>query len=573
MNTMQESIKQALTTVQSCGCTIPDEIARLVETLDNPVYRVAVVGKFQVGKSTLINKLFLGGDSLLGLSEGDGFRCETAVATDVAYGATPRLEVYKWSADGGEELSVAKDNPTAEDVRAATVAGSERKRTELAANVSRVKLATPNEALKGYVLLDTPGLDDPNKDLLLNTTYRIVPGVDLALLVVEPKQLDVVVDDFLRKTLIEQGVKRLMVLVSYNPDVGELDSEQRRDVVETIKSQLEKIGCPDIPVEMYCYDSSVSDIICDVSELRLTIRTFLQENALKGRTERVASAVRQYLEDVELELAAKIRACGSSEAEKTALKAKVDAQIALFKEQSTKSFGTLQQEFEDLKIDASRRVDRAVDAAFSAFVQKIEAAKSLDELKRLCEESELKDLRYDLEQKVVVLDRELRTDIAAIVERHAKSLSDALSPWNRFLLDDLGIDRPMLAKIPAITWFVLDVFIYDVLLPMGWMTALVGRMIGGKFRISLTELAKPFLRHQMKDKIDEARGLVFAQISDRMCARIDEAFAQVKEEIEKYNRQQVERMQKAIGTEEASAARANLEQAKSAVSAAVKALR
>ena len=573
MNTMQESIKQALTTVQSCGCTIPDEIARLVETLDNPVYRVAVVGKFQVGKSTLINKLFLGGDSLLGLSEGDGFRCETAVATDVAYGATPRLEVYKWSADGGEELSVAKDNPTAEDVRAATVAGSERKRTELAANVSRVKLATPNEALKGYVLLDTPGLDDPNKDLLLNTTYRIVPGVDLALLVVEPKQLDVVVDDFLRKTLIEQGVKRLMVLVSYNPDVGELDSEQRRDVVETIKSQLEKIGCPDIPVEMYCYDSSVSDIICDVSELRLTIRTFLQENALKGRTERVASAVRQYLEDVELELAAKIRACGSSEAEKAALKAKVDGQIALFKEQSTKSFGNLQREFEDLKIDASRRVDRAVDAAFSAFVQKIEAAKSLDELKRLCEESELKDLRYDLEQKVVVLDRELRTDIAAIVERHAKSLSDALSPWNRFLLDDLGIDRPMLAKIPAITWFVLDVFIYDVLLPMGWMTALVGRLIGGKFRISLTELAKPFLRHQMKDKIDEARGLVFAQISDRMCARIDEAFAQVKEEIEKYNRQQVERMQKAIGTEEASAARANLEQAKSAVSAAVKALR
>ena len=44
MNTMQESIKQALTTVQSCGCTIPDEIARSVETLDYSVYRVAVVG-------------------------------------------------------------------------------------------------------------------------------------------------------------------------------------------------------------------------------------------------------------------------------------------------------------------------------------------------------------------------------------------------------------------------------------------------------------------------------------------------------------------------------------------------
>lgn len=573
MNTMQESIKQALSTVQSCGCTIPDEVARSVETLDNPVYRVAVVGKFQVGKSTLINKLFLGGDSLLGLSEGNGFRCETAVATDVAYGATPRLEVYNWTADGDEKLSVATDNPTAEDVRAATVAGSERKRSELARNVSRVKLVTPNEALKGYVLLDTPGLDDPNKELLLDTTYRIVPGADLALLVVEPKQLDTVVDDFLRKTLIEQGVKRLMVLVSYKADKGELDSDGRKNLVETIKAQLEKIGRPDIPVEMYCYDSSVGDIICDVSELRLTIRTFLRENAMKARTERVAFAVRQYLEDVELELAAKIRACGSSEAEKAALKAKVDGQIAIFKEQSTKAFGSLQQEFENLKIEVSSRVDRTVDSAFSAFAQKLEAAKTLDELKRLCEENELKGVRYDLEQKVSALDREIRTDIATIVENHAQNLSGALTSWNRFLLEDFGIDRPVLAKIPTFAWFAIDVFIYDVILPMGWMTALAGRLIGGKLKISTTTIAKPILLMQLKGKIDEARGQTSVQISEKMCAHVDEAFAKVKEELEKYNHQQVERMQKAIGTEEASTARAELEQAKSAVSAAAKALR
>lgn len=572
MGITQESIKQALTTVQSCGCTISEKITHEVEALDNPVFRVAVVGKFQVGKSTLINRLFLGGDSLLGLSEGNGFRCETSVVTDVAYGATPKLEVYNWSSDGGEELSVSKDNPTAEDIRAATVADSERKRTELAANVSRVKLVTPNESLKGYVLLDTPGLDDPNKSLLFNTTYRIVPSVDLALLVVEPKQIDEVVDDFLRKTLIEQGVKRLMVLVSYNPNEGELDGEQRRDVVEMIEAQLARLGRADVPVVMYCYDPSVDDIISDVSELRLTIRQFLNENALPGRLERVAYVVRQYLEDIELEIAAKIRACGSSEAEKAELKAKVDEQIAIFKEQCEKSFGILRQEFDDLECDVSRRVNRAVDSSFFAYVQKLEVAPDLNDIRRLCDAAGVNELRNDLEESVIAVDRKIRSDIEAIVTRYTQNLSDTFSAWNRFLLEDFGIKRPLLAKIPTFAWFVVDVCIYNFFLPMGWMTALVGRLIGGKIKISMSTLVKPLLLHQVKGELEKARGQVCEQVSEQMSAHVDGAFAQVKEEIEKNNRLQVERMQKAVGTEESDSVRADLEQVKSTVSAAIESL-
>jgi len=271
---VQEAIKKAVSTAAAYGYAAPEDVAKSVESLENPTYRVAVVGKFKVGKSTLINHAFLGDNPIL--SEGTRFTAETAVATEVESGDVSRLERYDWAETGGEKLVLTKDNPTCEDVIAETVGNSESQRTELARKVSRVKLTTPNESLKGYAVIDTPGLDDPNKELLLNTTFRVIPGSDVALLIVEPKMLDQVEDDLLRKTLIDNGVSRLMVLVSYKPEESDCRSKQKRiDVVETIKTQLAKIGRADVPVEMYCFDPAVEDITNNATDLRIDIRTFL----------------------------------------------------------------------------------------------------------------------------------------------------------------------------------------------------------------------------------------------------------------------------------------------------------
>jgi len=60
-----DAIRNAIETAEKHGFAPPPALKREVAELENPQYRIAVVGKFQVGKSTLINKVFLQDNPIL----------------------------------------------------------------------------------------------------------------------------------------------------------------------------------------------------------------------------------------------------------------------------------------------------------------------------------------------------------------------------------------------------------------------------------------------------------------------------------------------------------------------------
>ena len=113
---MENEVRQIAETVRKMkemGLAVPSEVTDALAAFDNPVYKVGIVGRFQVGKSHLVNEAFLN-QSLL-LKEGVGL-CTTAVTTEVAFGTAPKMTVtYK---DGRPAKVVL--NPQAEDIRAAT---------------------------------------------------------------------------------------------------------------------------------------------------------------------------------------------------------------------------------------------------------------------------------------------------------------------------------------------------------------------------------------------------------------------------------------------------------------------
>ena len=112
MSNKQDAIRNAARTVKSHGLPLPAQLDKHISELENPQYRVAVVGEYQVGKSTLINKVFLGDKPLL--TEGHGL-CTTAVATDIEYGSDPKLEIFEWADAAHEKESLVKTvaNPSA----------------------------------------------------------------------------------------------------------------------------------------------------------------------------------------------------------------------------------------------------------------------------------------------------------------------------------------------------------------------------------------------------------------------------------------------------------------------------
>ena len=570
----QEAIRNAARAVKAHGLSLPAELDKQIAGLENPQYRVAVVGEYQVGKSTLVNRVFLGDKPLL--AEGRGL-CTTSVATDIEYGDAPTLEIYDWTDGTRENVSLVKtvSNPTENDVNDATVSSAMETRAELAKKRARVAVKVPNEALRGFTVVDTPGLDDPNQELLLDTTWRIIPGADVALLVVRgDRQLGDVQLSLLRKEIMgKNGLSRLMVLASFNPTTMEQDAAERTALVATIKAQLANIGRENIPVEMYCFDPAIGDIMSDVSEIRMTIRNFLSENALPGREEKVANLLRAEIEKDLVETAVKLKTAGASEADRAALAAKVDAEVSRFKEKAERAFERFQDEIKSLDDDMMHEVDLAVEAVFDKFLLELEKQSTVADMKSLLAKAETV-LKSDLQDKISIVGLKLKSDINTLVSRYGSEMETAGRGWNLFLSKELDIKTGMVAKIPTLAYDVVNVVALNLILPGGgWVLPIVGHIIGKQFLNPTTWVAKKMILSQVKSGLEETKPEVRTQIMQQVDAGIQKTFSDVKSAMEASNREQVASIRSALSDEPAgSGDRAALESAKADLESALAAL-
>lgn len=537
----QEAIKNALTTVKSHGYEVPAEVVKSVSELDNPNYRVAIVGKFQVGKSTLVNNVFLGGNKLL--AEGRGV-CTTALATDIEYGNEPSLQVYRWKDETHteEEAEPRIVNPTPEDVDSVTASKTMDARNELAKRVSRVKITEPNDALEGFTIIDTPGLDDPNRELLLNTTYRIIPKSDVALLVVECRSLDAVEKELLRNSLIGQGISKVMILVSYKPN-NEMDAEQRAGIVANIKAELASIGRSDIPVEIYCYDKSVEDILCDVSEIRMAIRSYLEKNALPGREERVTHIVRKMLGDYLLKIATEIKMAETSEAEKADFTNRLDEEEKKFKSESRRVFDRMSSEMLNIENDVVSRSNNVVDLVFKDFYSSLEKAENASELQSIVSNADV-DLKNKLTEKMAEVGAEMHRKIQLMMDRYAHEIEGVSENMGIFFKDELGIKGSFIMKIPSFVWTILDIVSLDVLLPGGFITATIVKIIIEKIPIlknlTLGVIVKTIALKQLKTNLDEAKVTIKQNIQTQLHENLQNACDEIKRAVEDNNVQHIE---------------------------------
>lgn len=563
MSEKQNAIRNAVRAVKAHGLALPSDLEKMVDGLENPQYRVAVVGKYQVGKSTLINHVFLADKPLL--EEGRGL-CTTAVATDVEYGPAPKLSIYDWAnaEKTSETLVKTIENPSADDVSDATVASAMETRGELAAKRSRVSLQVSNEALRGYTVCDTPGLDDPNQELLLNTTWRIIPGADVALLVIDgSRQLGDHELNLLRKEIMgKNGIARLMVLASFNPKTMQQDSDERKALLVAVKAQLANIGRENIPVEMYCFDPAIEDIISDVAEIRMTIRGFLAENAQPGREEKVTNLLRAEIEKNLVGIAAKLKTAGTSEAEREALKAKVDREVIRFKEQAEHAFESFQNGLDTVRAQTSQSVDMQVGAVFAKFVSELERQESVKALQAILKNAE-QIIRADLQDKLAVIGLTLRHDLERLMARYAADLEAGGREWQLFLAEEFNIKIGFAAKIPAIAIDIVNVLVLNWLLPGGFIPAIIANLIGKKVLNPLEGLMKMEIVREAKSGLKEVQPEVHGQIMEQIDGALKATLMDVKAAMESSNKAQVAAIRASLdGQPAASAERAELESAK-----------
>lgn len=238
-------------------------LLREKEAQSAETYRIAVVGEFKTGKSTLVNRVFLKEDLLF-----TDIMEATAVPVEIRHGSRKRLEVIPYAADeaetpdpfdetgtagirmrSGEGEPIRLDNPTPEQIRSHTSAETAEGRTRLARETARVRLFWPADNLDGLTLFDTPGINSLNAAVIA-ATYRIIPEADLAIFVTAAKGLSSVEMEFLSSRVFRPGITRAVTVVAYDPRTAELTEMERERLCANISHQLASIGRESVPVEM-----------------------------------------------------------------------------------------------------------------------------------------------------------------------------------------------------------------------------------------------------------------------------------------------------------------------------------
>ncbi|MCF2530633.1 dynamin family protein [Yinghuangia soli] len=205
------------------------EVDRLRARMRRPGFRIAVVGEFGRGKSTLVNRL-LGAKVV---PEGR----HTRVPVVVAPGPEARLELQY--ADGRAEVRPSVPESWADLDEAAAREGG-------AALVGiRVLVADPELARLDVEIVDTPGVnaglgegvdDDQAQDLV----RRTVAASDAAFMVVSASApLGLSETSFLEEEVISKHVPRITVVVS---KLDSVDEDEREDIVDYLGGRVRRIA-------------------------------------------------------------------------------------------------------------------------------------------------------------------------------------------------------------------------------------------------------------------------------------------------------------------------------------------
>lgn len=198
------------------------KVRQVADRVASQLYRVAVIGEFKRGKSSLINALL--GNEVLPTD----ILPMTAAITHVTYGETRKIIIkYK---DGREE-----ERTVEQLIDFATKYDEEKERT--AKTIREITVSYPSVFCKNHIeIIDTPGMND--NDNMSAITLSILGEIDTAIMVISATSPMSITEQELILTLIEQpGIRHIVFVVTHIDDVSPKKKDQDM-VISFIKNRI-----------------------------------------------------------------------------------------------------------------------------------------------------------------------------------------------------------------------------------------------------------------------------------------------------------------------------------------------
>lgn len=197
-----------------------EQITKMIETLKTRTFRVAVVGEFKRGKSSLINALL--GSVILPADVTPA----TATINRITYGTSPGITVCYH--DGTcENIDI---NHLADYVTMLTPEGLQR-----ALTIREAIVHYPTPFCQNHIeLIDTPGLSD--NDRMTGITMNLLGDVDAAIVVISAlAPFSQTEAGFVADLILSEKQTNLVFVVTY---IDEVDEDRQDEMVQTIHKRI-----------------------------------------------------------------------------------------------------------------------------------------------------------------------------------------------------------------------------------------------------------------------------------------------------------------------------------------------
>ncbi len=474
-------------------------------------FRVAFVGQFKTGKSTLINKFILKENLLF-----TDFLEATSVPTEIEFGSPAQLEVFEFertstsyhlddshtvsdSVINGIRLAETIPNPTPEIIKSRTSADSPDERSALAKRVSHVRLRYPSPALEGITIVDTPGINSTT-EAVVTTTYRIIPSCDLTILVIHPKTLTKIETEFLQSQVFAAGISHCLIAINYDSRFLDDDISIVEKIKKEIESHLFTIGRSSIPVciveaskgtqtSFSLNAESAPATPVTISEKNADFESFLlayiRDNIQNAKIQKVKNNTAKQIQLLQSEIEIELNALKKSDEDRQ--RALEDAQDAKrlaeieFRQMENSFFSELQM----LLISHRSSLLSALSAQLDSFLSQLDGISSFNNLPNFLDESK-KSFDFEIENIVLTSSKELTDTVADLQNRYSARWELLTSPWEKA---KIGIDLSGSSAFSTITS--LPPFLFtsaDTLLSslLGMLISFVGR-IKHPIAIALTQ--------------------------------------------------------------------------------------
>ncbi|GBC63659.1 hypothetical protein DENIS_4657 [Desulfonema ishimotonii] len=574
---MEKRFERAITLLQQAG--YGDIAARLeseLAAMRADTYKIAVVGEFKTGKSTLINRIFLKEEVLF-----TDILEATAIPTEISYCPERRLEIVPYAKDAPGSRGPAVIAPVAdsEAIRACTSADTPEERARLARETERVRLGWPAPNLEGLTLFDTPGINSINAAVIA-TTWRILPESDLVLFVTSARQLSHAETAFLSGRVLAEGITRAMIVVTCDPDAGELSAADRDRLRKGIQNQLAHIGCgampvtlvnirdgfapdrtaeggfsyritqPDSPRKRQAGRQAVNDIIGDLlgetpsplpaeparkppaadgfGALEETLIRFLRENVRPGREEKAGRVLAAQIQLARVRCEAALSMMDKNDAERRQVLADLRAREA----EMRLKYDRLTAEFQDALRAIQGRFAGDADAGMAKiahdYVAGFEACEGIGELQARLKNAQTL-LKRDMEQMLFAAARQAETETRALVAQYGIRSRILLNPWQSEVSRMLNIEAGILSRIPPFAILAADIMLFVRFGPFGPLADILIRLVAHYIPLLNRALPASVAASVLRRKIRVALTARFETLRPELSAQAEAAFGEMRD--------------------------------------------